>query len=229
MQVRVYVNVPAAEGVTVCVPAVDWEPVHAPPALQAVAWVVVHVNVALLPTVSVVGLTLIATVGGLEPAAVTVSVAEACAAPPELLQLSPYVYVPAALAVTVCRPDAATLPLHAPLAVHAVAPLLLHVSVALPPVTIAVGATLIETVGPGASTSTRRRSLAPTYCVSPANETVRALAPNVLGTSAQLAVPAASVVAVQDCPASVNCRLCPANGPCGFADASISSALSVTG
>jgi hypothetical protein len=113
--------------------------------------------------------------------------------------------------------------------VHAVAPELLHVSVALSPGTIEVGATLIETVGAGASTSTRRLALAATYCELPANAALSAAAPKVVGVIVQLAVPVVSVLAVQDCPSSVNCTLCPATGACGFADTSNRSAVIVVG
>ena len=89
VHVKLYVYVPADAGVTVWVPNVDCEPVHAPPAVHTVALVVDQVNAALLPSVIAAGLTLIETFGALGvPAEFTVSVADACAAPPEAAQLS---------------------------------------------------------------------------------------------------------------------------------------------
>ena len=72
-----------------------------------------------------VGLTLIATVGA-ALGGVTVSVADACADPPELSHASVYVYEPAEGGVTACLPEVACEPLQEPLAVHVSAPVLDH-------------------------------------------------------------------------------------------------------
>ena len=67
VHVSVYVTVPAAAGVTSCVPVAACAPVHPPLAVQAVFDD--HVSVALCPAMMVVGATEIVAVaaGGLDP------------------------------------------------------------------------------------------------------------------------------------------------------------------
>jgi hypothetical protein len=93
-------------------------PVQAPLAVQAVAFAVDQVSVALCPTVTEVGLTEIVTVGA---AAVTVSVADACALPALPVQVSVYVVLPLAVGLSLAVPAVACVPVQPPLAVQEVA------------------------------------------------------------------------------------------------------------
>jgi len=77
--------VPAAPGVTDCVPLVASVPLQAPLAVHEVASVDDQVSVALLPSAMLVGLTEIMAVGA--TGAVTVTVAEAFALPPLPVQV----------------------------------------------------------------------------------------------------------------------------------------------
>jgi hypothetical protein len=137
--------VPAAVGVTDCVPLVDWVPLHAPLAVQAVALVEDHVKVALPPRVMVAGATEIIAVGA--AGAFTVSVADWLVLPPEPVHVRVYVSVPAAAGVSVALPLVNCEPLHAPLAVHAVAFVEDQVRVLVAPRRIDVGLTAIVSVG----------------------------------------------------------------------------------
>ena len=68
-------------------PLTDFEPVQPPEAVQAVAFVVVQLSVDELPLVTVVGVALSDTVGGVGPAA-TVTVTDCAAVPPAPVQVS---------------------------------------------------------------------------------------------------------------------------------------------
>jgi hypothetical protein len=144
VQLNAYCDEPAALGVTVAVPLVAFVPLHAPLAVQEVAFVLDHVRVDDCPSVIDVGLSETVTVGA---GGFTVSVVEATLAPPVPEQLNVYWEEPAAPGVTVWDPLTACSPLQAPLAVHEVAFVLDHVSVDDWPSVIEVGLTEIETVG----------------------------------------------------------------------------------
>ena len=81
----------------------------------------------------------------------TVKVAEPLALPPAPEQVNVYVSVPAAVGVSVAVPLVGSVPLHAPLAVQAVALVEDQVSVALPPSVMVAGSTARVTVGAGAA------------------------------------------------------------------------------
>lgn len=68
-------------------PLTDFEPVQPPEAVQAVAFVVVQLSVDELPLVTVVGVALNDTVGGVGPEA-TVTVTDCVAVPPAPVQVS---------------------------------------------------------------------------------------------------------------------------------------------
>jgi hypothetical protein len=85
VQVRVYASLPVAVGVSVAVPLVAWVPLHAPLAVQDVAFVEDQVRVAVAPRTIEVGLTDIVTVG--TGGALTDTVANALALPPLPLQV----------------------------------------------------------------------------------------------------------------------------------------------
>jgi hypothetical protein len=144
VQARVYVSVPTPVGVSVAVPLVDWLPLQAPLAVHAVAFVDDQVSVALAPSVIVVGFTEIVTVGA---TAFTVRTAVLAALPPGPVQVSMYESVPVAVGVMDLVPLVPCDPLHAPLAVHAVAFVEDQVSVALAPSVIVPGDTEISAVG----------------------------------------------------------------------------------
>ena len=109
--------------------------------------------------------------------------------------------MPLLAGVTVCVPLAASLPPQAPLALHAVAPVLDQVKVAGVPAAMLVGLTAMETVGAGvvAETLTLKLSLAleALSVLVPAKFAVSVPAPACVGVSAQVALPVLSVVAVQ--------------------------------
>lgn len=163
VQARVYVSVPACVGVSVAVPLVASEPLQAPLAVHDVALVADHVSVALLPTAIVVGDIPIVTTGA---GVLTVSVAVLLALPPLPVQVISYESVPTAVGVTDCVPLVASAPLHAPLAVQAVAFVDDHVSVAVPPSVIVVGFTVISAVGATAAAFTV--SVADPFALPPA-------------------------------------------------------------
>lgn len=138
-------SVPAAAGVSVAVPLVACVPLHAPLAVQAVAFVDDHVRVELPPTVIVVGATAMVTVGA--AGVPTVTAAEAFPFPPLPLHDRLYVAVPAAVGVSVAVPLVDCEPLHDPLAVQAVAFVDDHVRVVLAPSIMLVGFAVRVTVG----------------------------------------------------------------------------------
>jgi hypothetical protein len=141
------VLVPAVAGVTDCVPFVFCEPLHAPLAVQAVAFVDDQVSVALDPTIIGVGETEMLTVGA--AGVLTARVAEALPVPPLPVQVSVYVAVPATAGVSDCVPLMLCVPLQAPLAEHVVAFVDDHVNVALEPRVMAVEFKDKVTVGCG--------------------------------------------------------------------------------
>jgi hypothetical protein len=103
--------------------------------------------------VIVAGETPIVTIGA-TAAAFTVSVAALLAEPPAPVHVSVYVAVPVLAGVSVAVPLVACVPLHAPLAVHEVAFVDDHVSVAFPPRVIVAGETPIVTTGATAAAFT---------------------------------------------------------------------------
>lgn len=103
----------AASAPVECDPANALVPVQAPFARQLVARVTVHDNVELLPDATVVGDAANAMIG----AGVTVTVLDTFVVPPVPLQLSEYVLA-VVMGPTVCDPDLAFVPVHAPLAVQ---------------------------------------------------------------------------------------------------------------
>jgi len=140
-----------------CVPLTALLPDHAPEAVHAVALVADQFKVALLPLAIALGPTLKLTVG---TGVVTVTVADCAALPPGPVQVNVYV----ALAVSTpvdCEPLVALLPDHAPEAVQVAALAETQVSVALPPLVIALGPTLRLTVGTGDFTVTVADCAAP--------------------------------------------------------------------
>jgi hypothetical protein len=118
--------------------------------VQEVAFVDDQLNVALPPLAIVLGLALMVTVGA---AAVTETVADCVALPPEPVHVSPYV----ALAVSApvdCEPLTGMLPDQAPEAAHAVALAADQVSIELLPLATVLGLSARLTVGAGAVTET---------------------------------------------------------------------------
>jgi hypothetical protein len=143
----VKISSPAAVGVSLIEPDTDSLPLHAPLAVHAVALVDDQVSVAEAPTVTDVGLTAMVTVGA--GGAVAVNVADALALPPAPVQVRVNTCEPAAVGFSLAVPDTAWVPVHAPLAVHAVALVEDQVSVEASPTVTEVGSTAIVTVGAG--------------------------------------------------------------------------------
>jgi hypothetical protein len=133
-----------AAGAAVSVPAVERKPVQLPEALQLVASVDDHDNVAALPMTTLAGLTPSVTVGG---GGVTVRVALLVRVPPAPVQLSVYDSAPTLAGVTTVLPLSARAPLQAPVAVQEDALIEDQLSVAVLPRTIAAGLTVMVTVG----------------------------------------------------------------------------------
>jgi hypothetical protein len=134
--------------------------------------------------------------------------------------------------VTLCVPDVDSVPLHAPLAVHAVALVLDQVSVAADPAAMLVGLTVILTAGAGvapAETLNTMDAVAELACVLPAKLAVNAVAPACDGVMEQEAIPVALVVAVQDVLPKVNVTVCPATPAIGSAEISNNEATTLTG
>jgi len=126
-------------------------PAHALEAVHEVALLDDQVRVEALPLPMVLGLALklTVTVGF----ALTVTVAVCAAEPPAPLQVSVYAEVLVSAPVD-CVPLMAFVPDQAPEATHEVAFVEDHVSVALPPLSMALGPTLKVTVGAAALTET---------------------------------------------------------------------------
>ena len=127
---------PAVVGVTLQLPLVANEPLHAPLAVQEVAFVVDHSSVEDLPSVIDVGLAVTLTVGA---GAMTVRFVAVEVEPFEPVQVTVYCGVPVVEGVTLLLPLVASDPLHAPPAVHELTLLLDQFRVADLPSVIAVG------------------------------------------------------------------------------------------
>ncbi len=129
-----------------------FEPVHPPEAVQDVAFVLDHESCDVPFTVTLAGVALKLTVGagvgggGLGAALVTVTLVEPCAVPPAPVQLSEKV-PEAVIAAVTWVPEVAFDPLHTPEAVQELASVLLHVSVEVWPLEMAVGCAVTVTVG----------------------------------------------------------------------------------
>jgi hypothetical protein len=147
VQLSVNISSPAAAGVSLIEPDTASLPLHPPLAVHAVALVDDQVSVAEVPTVTDVGFTAMVTVGA--GGAVAVSVADALALPPAPVQVRVNTCDPAAVGFSVAVPDTASVPVHAPLAVQAVALVEDHVSVAASPTVTETGLTAMVTVGAG--------------------------------------------------------------------------------
>ena len=149
LHVMLYVVV-AVSAPVLAVPPVDTEPPH--DELHDVAFVDDHVSVELAPYAIDVGLAASVTVGAgvLDP---TVTVTDAEAVPPMPLHVSVNVELCASEPV-LAVPVGGWLPDHAPDAVHDVTCMLVHDSVALPPVATFVGVAVIDTCGSGATHTT---------------------------------------------------------------------------
>ena len=142
---KVYVVV--AVGVTPCVPLIALLPVQPPEAVHAVALVDDQVSVEVAPAIIDVGEAEKVTVG--IGAGVTDTVADWDALPPAPVHVSVYVVV--AVGATLCVPLTALVPVQPPEAVHAVALVLLQVSVEDAPDVIDRGDADKVTVGAGAA------------------------------------------------------------------------------
>ena len=150
--VQLSVNVLVAVKVpVVCVPLVALAPVHAPEAVQLVAFVEDQVSVEVPPLVMVCGLAEIVTVGAGGGVTVTVTACEAL--PPAPVQVS--VKVPVLVKAPVdCVPLVALAPVHAPEAVQVAASVDDQVRLALAPLAMLCGLAVIVTVGAGGVTVT---------------------------------------------------------------------------
>lgn len=137
VQVRVYDCIPVVFRVPVePVPEVALLPLQAPLAVQAVALVLLQVNVALPPVVILDGDAVRVTVGAgvVGVVAVTDTAADCVTEPPVPIQVILNVCVPVVLsAPEACEPLVLFVPLQAPLAVQLVALVAAQVRVALPP------------------------------------------------------------------------------------------------
>lgn len=147
VQLRLYTYEPAVLIVpVVAVPLEPFEPLHEPPAVHDEGLLVAfQLIVLLLPVLIDEGLTEMLTTG----TAMMVNVSDDDPVPTAFVQLSVYVLVPALLMTPVLALPLADLdPLQLPLAVHDVGLLVaLHEIVALLPVPIDAGLTLIVTTG----------------------------------------------------------------------------------
>jgi hypothetical protein len=134
-------------------PAVAFVTLHAPEAVQLFASVVDHASIDELPFMSKAGVALNESVGagvgsGFGSDALTFTVTDCAIEPPFPVHVSVYVF-PAVSAPVESLPTMLFAPLHAPLAVHAVAFVAAHVSVAALPLWIEDGDALNESVGVG--------------------------------------------------------------------------------
>ena len=134
----------------VTVPLAALVPLQPPDAVQLVAFVADQVSVDVAPLLMVLGLAERVTVGA---AAVTVTVADCAAVPPEPVQLIPKVWL-AVKAPVDCEPLTALLPVHPPVAVQVVALVADQDRVELLPLTTELGLALKVTVGAGLLTVT---------------------------------------------------------------------------
>ena len=118
-------------------------PLHAPEAVQEVAWVEDQVKVEPLPLVTLVGFALMETLGGV---ADTVTVADCDAEPPGPVHVSVYFEVVLRAEVDT-EPLIGSVPLQPPEAVHDVALVEDQVSVDLAPLAIVLGFAVRVTAG----------------------------------------------------------------------------------
>ena len=126
-------------------PAVGRVPVHPPEAVQDVASVLDQASVELVPTPMTAGSAEIVTAAaGVE--SMTSTVTDLVVVPPAPLQLSVYVLLAIRWPV-LTDPAVPRVPDHAPNAVHAVASVLVHVSVELVPYSTEVGLAASVTTG----------------------------------------------------------------------------------
>jgi hypothetical protein len=130
------------------VPDVAFVPVHAPEAVQLVAFVVDHVSLEVPPEATDVGDAENVSVGAVE--LVTVTVTERVIEPPDPVHVSVYAAVDVGVLVDV--PDVAFVPVHAPDAVQLVAFVDDHVSLVVPPDATDVGDAENVSVGAAAYT-----------------------------------------------------------------------------
>ena len=124
-------------------PLTAFVPLHAPEAVQEVALLEVQVKVEPLPLVTLVGLALIDTLGGV---ADTVTVADCDAEPPGPVQVSVY-FVVVVRADVVMEPLTGSEPLHPPEAVQEVVLVDDQVSVDLAPLATVLGLAVNVTAG----------------------------------------------------------------------------------
>jgi hypothetical protein len=118
-------------------------PLHAPEAVQEAALLETHVKVEPLPLVTLVGLALMETLGGV---ADTVTVADCDAEPPGPVHVSVY-FVVVLRAEVATEPLIGFVPLQPPEAVHDVALVEDQVSVDLAPLAIVLGFAVRVTAG----------------------------------------------------------------------------------
>ena len=137
-------SVVAVSALVLCDPLVAFVPLQPPLAVQAVAFVLDQVRVAVPPLMTELGLAdNVTDGGGLET---TLTVVEAVVVPPLPVQLSANVLV-ADNGPALTDPLVERLPLHAPDAVHVDAPTLFHVRVDAFPTLTLVGDALSVTCG----------------------------------------------------------------------------------
>jgi hypothetical protein len=149
--VQVNVNfVVAVKAGVVCEPAVGFEPLQPPEAVQAVASVDDQVNAEVAPLLTVAGVAVRVTAGA---GVVTDTVADCTALPPLPVQLRVYVEL-AARAPVVCEPLTGLAPDHDPEAVQAVALVADQISVELLPLATVLGLAAKPMVGTGCVTET---------------------------------------------------------------------------
>lgn len=144
--VHVSVYEVVAVGLTICVPLVASEPFQPPEAVHAVAFVLDHVSVELLPAVMLAGLAASDTVGVAlppPPPTFTVTLAE----PDPLVPVQVSVYAVVLVGETVAMPLVAFAPVQPPLAVQEVALVVDQVKFELLPDVIVVGLAVKVTVG----------------------------------------------------------------------------------
>ena len=122
-------------------PLVACAPVHAPEAVQAVALALDHVSVLVLPLATLAGVAVSVAVGVM----LTVTLDALLLALPDV-QVMEYV-AGAVNGPVLCVPLVARPPVQLPAAVHAVAPVLVQLNVAEPPLAIVALSTVKLTVG----------------------------------------------------------------------------------
>jgi len=139
LQLRVNVLLAAVSAPVLAEPAVARLPVHAPEAVQLVAFAEDQVSELLPPLATLVGLAAIFTVGAGVDDVLTVTIAEAVALPPAPLQLRVNVLLAAVSGPVDALPCVAFLPDQAPSALHLEAPVVDQLRVAELPFTTLCG------------------------------------------------------------------------------------------